>query len=212
MPGGSYSAHITIGANPSATKRTVAFALVARNGTYSSRGYFYVALEPLLVPTVLSARATPSALGPAGGQVLVSGTVKNANTCQLVLLSNQSFPVVYADNPTTACRGGSYSAHVTIGANPSVVKRTVAFALVARNGDYSSTGLLLRVAGGQPGSEALSAASAHTFSRRPLSQPGPPGTTSPGPSAFRGPRLRPSRSPLPLHLPSSGSTTGLSAP
>ncbi|HXR21678.1 MAG TPA: hypothetical protein VN786_03895, partial [Acidimicrobiales bacterium] len=86
--GGAYSAHVTIGANPSATKRTVAFVLVARNGTYSSRGYFYVALEPLLVPTVLSARATPSALGPAGGQVLVSGTVNNASTCQLVLLSH----------------------------------------------------------------------------------------------------------------------------
>ncbi|HUC15232.1 MAG TPA: hypothetical protein VMS00_12335, partial [Acidimicrobiales bacterium] len=138
--GGSYSAHITIGANPSATKRTVAFALVARDGTYTSRGYFYVALEPLLVPTVLSARATPSALGPPGGQVLVSGTVKNANTCQLLLLSNQSFPVVYSHNPTTACQGGNYSANVTIGANPSVVKRTVAFALVARNGDYTSTG------------------------------------------------------------------------
>ncbi len=138
--GGNYSAHVTIGANPSATKRTVAFALVARNGTYSSRGYFYVALEPLLVPTVLSARATPSSLGPAGGQVIVSGTVRNANTCQLVLLSRQSFPVVYSHNPTTACQGGNYSAHVTIGANPSATKRTVAFALVARNGTYSSRG------------------------------------------------------------------------
>ena len=89
------------------SKRTVAFALVARNGAYSFDGRFYVSLAPLLVPTVLSARATPSALGPAGGQVLVSGTVKNANTCQLVLLSRQSFPVVYSHNPTTACRSGS---------------------------------------------------------------------------------------------------------
>ena len=138
--GGNYSAHVTIGANPSATKRTVAFALVARNGNYTSRGYFYVALEPLLVPTVLSASATPSALGPAGGQVLVSGTVKNANTCRLLLLSHQSFPVVYSHNPTTACQGGNYAANVTIGANPSGIKRTVAFALIARNGTYSSTG------------------------------------------------------------------------
>ena len=138
--GGNYSAHVTIGANPSAAKRTVAFVLVARNGTYSSRGYFYVALEPLLVPTVLSARATPSALGPAGGQVLVSGTVKNADTCQLLLLSHQSFPVVYSHSPTTACQGGTYTAHITIGANPSAVKRTVAFVLVARNGTYSSRG------------------------------------------------------------------------
>ena len=89
---------------------------------------------------MLSARATPGALGPAGGQVPVTGTVENAATCQLELLSRQSFPVVYSHNPTTACQDGSFSAHVTIGANPSPVKRTVAFALVARNGAYSSTG------------------------------------------------------------------------
>jgi hypothetical protein len=138
--GGNFSAHVTIGANPTATKRSVAFALIARNGTYSSTGRFYVVLEPLLVPSVLTARATPSALGPAGGQVLVSGTVKNAATCQVVLLSRQSFPVVYSHNPTTACHGGSFSAQVTIGANPSTISRTVAFALIARNGTYSSTG------------------------------------------------------------------------
>jgi hypothetical protein len=140
--GGSYSAHVTIGANPSAIKRTVAFALIARNGTYAFTGRFYVVLEPLLVPTVLSARATPGALGPSGGQVTVSGTVRNANTCQLVLLSRQSFPVVYSHNPTTACQGGNYSAHVTIGANPSATDRSVAFALIARNGTYMSTGRL----------------------------------------------------------------------
>jgi hypothetical protein len=138
--GGNYSAHVTIGANPSATNRTVAFALIARNGTYKSTGRFYVVLGPLLVPSVLSARATPSALGPAGGEVLVSGTVKNAHTCQLVLLSSQSFPVVYSHNPTTSCQSGNYTANVTIGANPSGIKRTVAFALIARNGTYTSTG------------------------------------------------------------------------
>jgi hypothetical protein len=138
--GGNYSARVTIGPNPSAIKRTVSFALIARNGAHAFTGRFYVVLEPLLVPTVLSARATPGALGPAGGHVLVSGRVRNANTCQLVLRSHQSFPVVYADNRTTACRGGGYSAHVIIGANPTAEKRTVAFALVARNGTYSSIG------------------------------------------------------------------------
>jgi hypothetical protein len=137
---GNFSAHVTIGANPSSVKRTVAFALIARNGTSAFSGRFYVVLEPLLVPSVLSARATPGALGPAGGQVLASGTVRNAKTCQLVLLSRQSFPVVYSHNPATACQGGNFSAHVTIGANPTATKRSVAFALIARNGTYSSTG------------------------------------------------------------------------
>jgi hypothetical protein len=91
-------------------------------------------------PLVLSARATPSALGPSGGQVLVTGAVKDARSCQLELLSRQSFPVVYSHDPTTACRDGTYSAHVVIGANTSPVKRTVAFALVAIDGPYSFSG------------------------------------------------------------------------
>jgi hypothetical protein len=126
---GNYSAHVIIGANPSAAKRTVAFALVAGNGPYTSTGRFYVSLAPLAVPSILSARATPSALGPSGGQVAVTGTVRHAASCQLELLSRQSFPVVYSHNPTTACRSGNYSAHVVIGANPSTAKRTVAFAV-----------------------------------------------------------------------------------
>jgi hypothetical protein len=167
---GNYSAHVTIGANPSATDRSVAFALIARNGTYTSTGRFYVVLEPLLVPSVLTARATPSALGPAGGEVIASGTVKNANTCQLVLLSRQSFPVVYSHNPTTSCQGGNYSANVTIGANPSAVKRTVAFALIARNGTYSSTGYFYVSLVASPS---------------PTPYPPPP-TTPAGPSAYPG--------------------------
>jgi hypothetical protein len=138
--GGSFSAHVTIGANPSPVKRTVAFALVARNGPFSFIGRFYVPLAPRLVPAVLSAQAVPDALGQSGGQVIVTGAVEHAASCQLRLLSRQSFPVVYAHNATTACSGGSFSAHVTIGANPSPVKRTVAFALVARNGPFAFSG------------------------------------------------------------------------
>jgi hypothetical protein len=58
----------------------------------------------------------------------------------LVLLSKQSFPVVYSHNATTSCRTGRYSAHVAIGANRTAIKRTIAFALVGRNGELSSTG------------------------------------------------------------------------
>jgi hypothetical protein len=48
--------------------------------------------------------------------------------------------VVYSHNPTTACQNGSYSAHVAIGANTTHLRRTIAFALVARNGSLSFTG------------------------------------------------------------------------
>ena len=137
---GNYSAYVSVGANTTLVQRSVAFALVARNGGYSFTGRFYVSLAALLAPSVMSVHATPSALGPNGGTVRVTGTVKHARSCQLELLSRQSFPVVYSHNPTSACRHDSYVAHVSIGANTTGVKRTVAFALVARNGPYSFTG------------------------------------------------------------------------
>ena len=85
---------------------------------------------PLEGPAVLSVYATPSALGPSGGTVTVTGRVKNARSCQLEVLSRQSFPVVYSHNPTTACQDGAFSAHVSpSGPTRAPVKRTVAFAL-----------------------------------------------------------------------------------
>ena len=137
---GTFSAQVLVGGNPSPVKRSVAFALVARDGGLSSIGRFYVLLAPLLAPSVLSAHATPSALGPSGGTVTVTGRVKNARSCQIEVLSGQSFPVVYSHNPTTACQNGTFSAQVLVGGNPSLVKRTVAFALVARDGGLSSIG------------------------------------------------------------------------
>jgi hypothetical protein len=139
---GTFSARVHIGGNRSPAKRTVAFALVARDGSLASTGLLYVSLAPLLAPSVLSAYATPSALGPSGGTVTVTGRVKNARSCQLELLSRQSFPVVYSHNATTACQNGTFSAHVLIGGNPSPVKRSVAFALVASDGSLASAGLL----------------------------------------------------------------------
>ena len=91
-------------------------------------------------PEVLSAHATPSELGPSGGTVTVTGRVKNTRSCQLELLSGQSIPVVYSHNATTDCRDGAFSAHVLIGANPSPVERTLAFASVAEDGHLSFTG------------------------------------------------------------------------
>ena len=137
---GAFSARVTIGANPSPVKRTVALALLAQDGNLSSIGRFYVSLAPHLAPAVLSVHATPSALGPSGGTVTVTGRVKNARSCQIEVLSRQSFPVVYSHNPTTACQNGAFSARVTIGANPSPVKRTVALALLAQDGNLSSIG------------------------------------------------------------------------
>ncbi len=89
---------------------------------------------------VESVHATPSALPSGGGQVQVTGTVEHSSSCQLQLLSSQPFAVVFSHNPTTECRDGHYSSHVTIGTNLSRASRTVLFALVARNGSSSFTG------------------------------------------------------------------------
>ena len=115
-----------------------------------ARGYSFVAIcgdyrpagtgSPVAHPLVLSARAVPSSLGGAGGTVEVVGAIAHAESCQLELVSRQSFPVVYSHNPTTACRTGTFTAYVVVGANPSPVQRTIAFDLVARNRAVSSRG------------------------------------------------------------------------
>ena len=65
-----------------------------------------------------------------------NGRVRNAATCQQRLLSHQNFVVVFASN-LHRC-SSTFSTHVTIGANPTTVPRTVAFELVARKGNKSS--------------------------------------------------------------------------
>jgi hypothetical protein len=135
--GGTFSAQVTIGPNPTAVTRTVAFALVASNGMTSASALVRVQLVAAPPATVTQVNASSSELGPRGGVVTVSGTVAHATTCQLQLLSAQSFPVVYSHN-ARSCTGGTFSAQVTIGPNPSAVTRTVAFALVASNGSAST--------------------------------------------------------------------------
>ena len=125
---------------------------------------------------VSSVGASPADLGASGGTVALSGRVANAATCQLKLLSSQSFPVVYSHNPK-ACSTGSYSAQVTIGPNPTAVQRTVAFALVARNQASVSAGrlyVLLAGAHGVPTSPA-----SLPSSMKPASTSTPPTTAVP---------------------------------
>ena len=87
-------------------------------------------------PSVSAVSATPSALSSHGGTVTVNGRVRNAATCQQRLLSHQNFVVVFANN-SRRC-SSTFSAHVTIGANPTTVPRTVGFELIARKGNKSS--------------------------------------------------------------------------
>lgn len=89
-----------------------------------------------LSPRVLSLSISPPALGSHGGTVVVRASLSGARTCQLLLLSKQSFPVVYARN-LRPC-SGVFSAHVTVGANPTPVRRVVAFELEVRNGSQVS--------------------------------------------------------------------------
>ena len=139
---GTFSAQVSIGANPTQVQRTVAFALEAGNGASSSRGRFYVLLAAAKPPAVLSVNVTPAKLPATGGVVAIAARVDNASTCQLQLLSTQSFPVVYSHNPR-ACTSGTFSASVTVGPNNTTVPRTVAFSLVADEGSSHSDDPLL---------------------------------------------------------------------
>ena len=137
---GNYLAQVTVGPNTGRTQRVVAFDIVARNSTSASSGWFGVTILGAPSAVVLSAGAEPRALPAGGGTVTVTGRVRHATSCQLRLLSAQPFPVVYSHDPTGACRGGDYSAHVVIGGNPGLTARTVGFALVARNQSSSFAG------------------------------------------------------------------------
>jgi hypothetical protein len=142
----SFSAQVTIGANPTALKRTIAFALVARNRSSAFTGHFYVMLQKPPNPMISSVSASPQQLGPFGGVTTITGSVKNAKTCRLELLSQQGFPVDYASNirPCTS----HFAARVIIGPNTSLAHRTIAFALVASDGPSSVTGQLYVGMGG----------------------------------------------------------------
>ena len=166
---------MTIGANPTAVPRTVAFALVARNSTSASSDRFYVLLAGAPPVVVSSVAPSPADLAASGGKVAVTGRVAHATTCQLELLSSQSFPVVYSHNPK-ACSTGSFSAQVTIGPNPAAVPRTVAFAIVARNqASVSTSRLYVSLAGAHA---APTSPGSPPSSTKPASTSTPPTTTA----------------------------------
>ena len=117
----------------------------------------------VLSPQVLSVHATPGTLRAGGGTVTVTGRVQHATSCQLRLLSRQSFPVVYSHNPTKSCRSGSYLAHVTMGANTKAIKRIVAFVLIARNSTSESSGRFYVVLAGATPATVLSVGAKPAF-------------------------------------------------
>jgi hypothetical protein len=148
--GGTFSAKVAVGPNPTLAPRTIAFALVASNARSSYSGRFYLRLLPAPQALVTSASASPSVVPASGGVSTVTGTVEHATTCQLELLSSQGFPVVYSHNPRD-CAGGTFSAKVVVGPNPTRARRVIAFALVASNQASSFSGkLFLALEGAAP--------------------------------------------------------------
>jgi Peptidase A4 family len=97
-------------------------------------------------PQVMSASAY-SAVSAYGGRTLIQARVNTAVTsCQLKLLSKQSFTVSYATN-ARSCHVNFY-AYVTVAANPTPVYRTLAFEVIGRNawGQFSRGMVYLNVA------------------------------------------------------------------
>ncbi len=92
-----------------------------------------VRTQPAAKAEIVAVQVLPRALGKGGGLVVVESDVENALSCQLRVLSHQSFRVVYSHNPSPGCQGGYFTADILIGRNPALVAHTVAFALVVRN-------------------------------------------------------------------------------
>lgn len=136
--GGTYSARVTIGANPTAQARVVTFAVAASDGTTTSSQRVSVVLAGAPVAAVVSASARPAALSASGGTVEVTATLRDSTSCRLELLSSQPFRVVYSSQPRP-CQTG-FVEPVSFGPNALPVHRTVAFGLVARNAVSSFTG------------------------------------------------------------------------
>lgn len=101
-------------------------------GAVEALGAVEAQVNAVPAPAVLSATTDPPALGYRGGRTLVTGRVRTSvTTCQLKLLSHQSFPVVYSAHPKR-CRV-NFHAYIAVGPNPTPVYRSVAFELIARN-------------------------------------------------------------------------------
>ena len=184
---GSYSAHVTVGANPGSTNRKVAFALLARNHSSSSVGRFYLTLEAPQASAAPAVSVSPVTLPAQGGVATVTAKLKQASSCRLELLSKQSFPVRYAGNerPCTS----NFSAHIAIGANPSPVYRSVALALIVRDrGSTSTEHFYLTLAAPPPPTTTTSVVTTSTL---PLAttttRPGVTTTTLPGVTTTTGP-------------------------
>ncbi len=135
----TFSAHVTVGANTKAEGQVITFELLVRKGPEASSGRFYIAIAGLPRATVVAVTTTPAVLGPGGGTVVVAGTVENAASCRLELLSSPSLVVVYPRTPSAACRGGNYLGKVVIRSNAKASQQVIAFALVARNSVSEAT-------------------------------------------------------------------------
>jgi hypothetical protein len=134
FPGVAVGKHVTCQAWPSATTPAPTSSSKPKRPTSTTQ------------PLITSLKPYPVQVGHHGGTVALVAALKDAATCELELLSHQDFPVVYASNARLCT--SNFSAVVTVGANPTSVDRTVAFALVARNGEKSVTARVYIVVAG----------------------------------------------------------------
>ena len=89
-------------------------------------------------PSITALHVSPGALPSWGGRVHVTSTIKDAESCQLDLVSRPvGTTVVYSHKAVTACR--HYSGDIVIGATAAAKAVTVGFKLAARNGGYATS-------------------------------------------------------------------------
>jgi hypothetical protein len=88
---------------------------------------------------VLSWRAFPDSLGPAGGQIAIEADVRQALLCQLQVRPQRSFHIFYSRDASPACQDGYFVANIRVGPNPYRRRQSITFVLVASNSSSTAT-------------------------------------------------------------------------
>ena len=127
----------------------VGMALVGLSGT---------AVAQIRGPVVLSARAVPGVLPPGGGKVEVTGVVRDASSCRIVVLRDDGVKVSLPDRAQLECPGGHFRGDVGFGPSRGKSPVVVKLGLVAGTSAPGPFYVVVRAA--QPGAVKPSVLSA----------------------------------------------------
>ena len=131
---GTFSKAVTVPANPGTAARSFTFSLTAVGTKKLTAPPLVVSQAAPPGPAVVSFSASPTALGAAGGAVVLSATVTSVSSCTF-----SSVPSLAGLPATVPCTSGSAAKTVNVPANTNGTPRTYTFSLVAKGATKTVT-------------------------------------------------------------------------